>query len=317
MTAPGRSYREGISLPELFRMFPDDETAERWFEEQRWGQSGQPSCCPMCGSVDKQSVVPSRRPLPYYCGECRSAYSVKTGSIMHRSKIPMQKWIIAIYLWSVSVKSVSSMRLHRDLGITQKSAYFMAQRIREAWEMPIDNMSGPVEVDETFIGGKRKNMSNTKRKALKDTGRGGTGKAIVVGAKDRDSNQVQAKVIQSADQETLHGFIDDTVANGATVYTDEARAYQNLPNHEHEAVCHSVCEYVNGMAHTNGIESFWAMLKRAHKGTFHQMSAKHLQRYVNEFSTRHNMRHEDTIVMMQKTVAMMIGKRLMYKDLVG
>lgn len=131
--APGRHYREGISLMEVMAMFPDDEAAERWFEEARWGAAGEPDRCPMCGGTDRLRPAPKRRPLPYWCGSCRRHFSVRTNSVMHRSRIPLRKWAIATYLWATSLKGVSSMRLHRDLGITQKSAYHMAQRLREAW----------------------------------------------------------------------------------------------------------------------------------------------------------------------------------------
>ena len=314
--APGKAYREGISLIELFERFPSDVTAEAWFEERRWGRAGKPSYCPICGDTEKQRPVAARKPLPYWCGGCRRHYSVKTNSVMHRSRIGLQKWAVAIFLWSTSLKGVSSMKLHRDLNITQKSAYFMAQRLREAWSGAPGRMNGPVEVDEAYFGGKRKNMSNAKRKELAGTGRGTAGKTAVVGAKDRATNKVNARVVTENDKPTLQAFVGDNAAPGATVYTDDASAYEGIPN-PHETVKHSVSEYVRGAAHTNGIESFWAMLRRGHQGTFHKISPKHLQRYVNEFATRHNMREEDTIAMMERTVAMMGGKRLTYADLIA
>ena len=156
-------------------------------------------------------------------------------------------------------------------------------------------------------------MHAKKRKQL--GGRGGSGKTIVAGIKDRDSNRVTAKVIPDTKQKTLGRFVEESVAPGAKVYSDDSTAYDNLFNHE--SVKHSIGEYVRGMAHTNGIESFWSMLKRAHTGTFHRMSEKHLQRYVNEFAGRHNIRSQDTIDQMATIVRQMDLKRLRYCDLVG
>ena len=234
---------------------------------------------------------------------------------MARSNIPMRKWAIAIYLCLTSLKSVSSMKLHRDLGITQKSAWFMMHRIREAWgEEDDEPFDGPVEVDETYMGGKRKNMSNKKRKGL--TGRGAVGKTAVVGIKDRATNEVRAEVVESTDTETLQDFVEENTEEDATVYTDEAAAYKGL-DRKHEAVKHSVSEYVNGMAHTNGMESFWSTLKRAHAGTFHKISPKHLQRYVSEFAGKHNIRDSGTLAQMRDTVARLVGWNLLYTSLVA
>ncbi len=315
--APGKSYREGMSLIQLFKKFPDDATAERWFEEQLWSEAGKPDHCPMCGCADRIRPVPSRKPLPYWCGDCRRNFSVKTGTVMHRSHIGLQKWAIATYLWAVSLKGVSSMRLHRDLEITQKSAYFMAQRLREAWSGAEDGMEGPCEIDESYFGGRRKNMSNAKRRELKDTGPGPVGKTAVVGIKDRESGKVTAKVVANTDKPTLQGFIRDSVEAGSQLYTDEAAAYKGMADYDHDFVNHSVSQYVSDMAHTNGIESFWALLKRSFHGTFHHISAKHLHRYVNEFATRHNLRPQDTEAIMAETVARMTGKRLTYAELVA
>ena len=310
--APGKHYRQGISLVELFELFPDDAAAERWFEERRWGETGNPSHCPMCGSLERLQPNPSRDPLPYWCGACRRHFSVKTGTVMHRSKIPLRKWVIAIYLWSISLKGVSSLRLRRDLKISQKSAYFMAQRLREAWSGTGGRFAGPLEVDEVYVGGQERNKHASKRLRV---GGGTGGKTAVAGARDRATNTISARVVERTDKETLQGFVADHAAPGAKVYTDDHAAYRGMP-FDHETVRHSVSEYVRDQAHTNGIESFWATLKRGYHGTFHHISPKHLHRYVDEFATRHNMRDRDTIDMMAETVARMDGKRLTYRELV-
>ena len=243
---------------------------------------------------------------------------MKVGTIMEGSNLGYQTWAIAIYLCLTSLKSVSSMKLHRDLGITQKSAWHLAHRLRKAFATKGGMFSGPVEVDETFVGGKRKNMSNAKRRELaaQGVGRGSVGKTAVVGEKDRDTNHVVAHVVESTDRPTLQGFVVEHTAPGATVYTDDASAYEGLPFH-HETVRHSVSQYVRGQAHTNGIESFWSMLKRAHTGVFHKLSPKHLDRYVQEFAGRHNMREQDTPDQLATIVQRMDGKRLRYEDLIA
>ena len=235
---------------------------------------------------------------------------------MEGSKIGYQDWIIAMFLVTTNLKSVSSMKLHRDLGITQKSAWFLAHRLRSALSQDGALFAGPVEVDETYMGGKRRNMSNAKRRALSDTGRGVVGKVAVVGAKDRSTKQVAAKVVTSTDKETLQDFIKDHAAPGATVYTDDAKAYDALP-FNHAVIKHSLSEYVKGDVHTNGIESLWSMLKRAHTGTFHKLSPKHLDRYVQEFAGRHNLRDQDTGEQISSIRNGMEGKRLRYKTLIA
>ena len=310
--APGKHFRKGISLIELFEMFPDNATAQRWFETQRWGANRQYLYCPRCGG-DRVRPVPSGKPMPYWCSDCRRNFSVRIGSVMECSKISYQKWAIAIYLWATSLKGVSSMKLHRDLKITQKSAYFMAQRLREAWSGVCGVMAGPVEIDESYFGGRERNKHADKKLRA---GRGTVGKTAVVGARDRATNQVSAAVVEATDAETLQGFVVGQVDPSATVYTDENRAYRGLP-HKHETVNHSVSEFVRDMAHTNGIESFWAILKRGYHGTFHHISPKHLHRYVNEFAGRHSLRPQDTERMMQEIYAALIGKRLMYKELIA
>ena len=311
---PGRAYREGLTIVQLMDMFPTEEAATAWFESVLWPDGERH--CGKCGSV-RTREVPSAKPMPYWCTDCRGYFSVRTGTPLARSNVPMRKWVIAIYLCLTSLKSVSSMKLSRDIGVKQETAWFMLHRIREAWAGDGEGQFvGPVEIDETYFGGKRKNMSKAKRKELAGTGRGAVGKTAVVGAKDRDTNKVVAQVVEATDSVTLHDFVADTAEPGAVVYTDDAAAYEGIPN-PHESVKHSVNEYVRGMAHTNGIESFWSMLKRAHKGTFHKISPKHLDRYVQEFAGKHNVRESGTLAQMRDTVAGLVGRNLLYRDLIA
>ena len=180
--APGKNHRKGITFKQLLRKFPTDAKAEEWIVKQRWARG---VCCPHCGSLHVQTGC-QHKTMPFRCRErlCAKRFSTKTGTVMEGSKIGYQDWIVAAFLVMTSLKSVSSMKLHRDLGITQKSAWFLAQRLRAALSEDSKLFSGPVEVDETYLGGKRKNMSNAKRKELADTGRGPVGKTAVVGAKD-------------------------------------------------------------------------------------------------------------------------------------
>ena len=263
--APGKSFREGISLVQIFRMFPDDATAEAWFVARRWPTG---VACPHCGSLNVQTGA-KHATMPYRCREkqCAKRFSAKTGTVMEGSKLGLQVWMIATYLVSTSLKSVSSMKLHRDLTINQRSAWFLAHRLRVALTQESGLFAGPVEVDETYMGGKRANMSKSKREEL--TGRGAVGKTAIAGAKDRDTNQVRAQVVERTDKPTVHGFVAAHVAPDAKVYTDDALVYETLPN-PHEVVNHSAQEYVRGDVHTNGAESFWSMLKRAHKGNLPQ-----------------------------------------------
>ena len=299
---------EGVTLFELMAMFPDEQAATKWFEGIVWTDG---RCCPKCGG-DYTRRVPRAKPMPYWCPDCRSYFSIRTNTAMARSHVSLQKWAFAIYLCITSLKSVSSMKLHRDIGVSQKTAWFMLHRIREAWADDREgDFSGPVEADETYFGGKAKNMPKKKRAKL--TGRGTVGKTAVTGLRDRESNQVRARAVEHTDAMTLQGHIVRHTNEKALVYTDEALAYASLPNHK--SVNHSLREYVRGEVHTNGIESFWSMLKRAHMGTFHKISPKHLDRYVREFVSKHNTRESSTLTQMRAAVAGLVGRNLCYTDL--
>ena len=243
--APGRNEREGISLIELFDMFPDNQTAKDWFESVRWEHG---RFCPLCGS-ENTTPRKNEKPLPYHCRTCRKDFSVKTGTVMHRSKHGLQKWAVAIYLMNTSLKGVSSMKLHRELGISQKAAWKMAHKIRQGWDYGKTKLEGTVEVDESYFGGKESNKHVSKKL---HAGRGTVGKDAVVGIKQRDG-EIRAKHVSDTTSNTLQGQLLKHVKEGSTVYSDEHRGYDGINLFfEHETVKHSVGEYVKDQAHTNG-----------------------------------------------------------------
>ena len=305
--APGKHYRKGISLIEITRKFPDDATAETWFVKTRWPDG---VTCPSC-DADNVLTVKTRKPQPYRCRDCRKHFSVKTGTLMQGSKLGLQVWAVAYYLLATGIKGTSSMKLHRDLGVTQKTAWHLSHRIRETWAgQQAAPFVGPVEVDETFVGGLESNK-HADRKLY--AGGGTVGKTAVAGVRDRKTGRVSADVVPDTTGPTLRGFVRERTHPGALVFTDEATAYRGLPYHQ--TVRHSVNEWVNEQAHTNGLESFWSLLKRGHHGVYHKMSPKHLHRYVREFEGRHNQRQLNTIDQMTLMVRGMVGKRLRHRDL--
>lgn len=311
----GKRIAETISIVQLFRMFPDEDACYAWLENARW--NGNP-VCPHCGGIE--NIKPRKNRAHYYNHkDCRRDFSVTTGTCLHATKRPLQDWIYALYSVLTARKGVSAMQLSKEIGVQYRTAWHMLHRIREACGRGDFKLSETVEVDETYIGGKEGNKHESKKL---HAGRGAVGKEAVVGIKQR-GGKVKAQPVEHTDARTLRGFVEDTVVQGSTVYTDDAAAYGSLPSvlnqYEHDTVAHSKGEYVRGNVHTNGIEAVWAVLKRSINGTWHHVSPKHLGRYVNEATFRLNEGNceVDTIDRMTEFAAGIGDKRLSYTDLIA
>jgi len=298
------------TLTDFTDYFCDEETCVAYYTDIRFGNG---KYCPHCGHTEVYTFKDGKR---YRCADCKQDFTIRTGTVFGESKLAIRKWFIAIYLLSNTSKGISSVQLAKHVGVTQKTAWFMAHRIREAHRQNKGQMFGTIEADETFIGGLSKNMHKKQREiAIKGTG--GANKTPIFGMKNR-TGELRAQVVRSVGMVDLHKEIKSNVAQGATLYTDMWVAYRGLAaQFKHTTVDHTMKQYVNGDCHTNGIESFWALFKRGYQGVYHQMSRKHLQRYVNEFTFRFNRRTEKMQSVFSDVVARVAeSSKLPYKTLI-
>jgi transposase-like protein len=306
---------EPKTLLEAIKHFADPNVAHETMVSLRWPDGVH---CPTCGRADVRFISTRRM---WECKEKhpRRQFSSKVGTIFEDSPLGLDKWFAAIWMVANCKNGISSYEMARDLGITQKSAWFMDHRIRLAMKAgSILKMEGECEADESFIGGLAKNMHEKRKKHI---GTGGTGKTAVLGIlrrkNDKSKSKVRAKVIPNTKAETLQPEIRSTVEAGSRLYTDAWVSYRGLaPDYEHQVIDHAV-EYVRDAVHTNGIENFWSLLKRTIKGTYVSVEPFHLGRYLDEQSFRFNEREDNDLGRFKSVLSSVSGRRLTYKELIG
>lgn len=297
------------SIIDLLKAFPDEQTCINHLTSLRWNDN-------VVSPFDATSKVYICKGNKYRCKNTGKYFNVKTNTIFDNTKLPLQKWFLAIYLVTSHKKGISSLQLGRDIGITQKSAWFMLQRIRECFGIENNNeLDNEVEADETYVGGRNKNRHSNK-KIKHSQGRSSKDKSPIIGMVER-SGKLNAYLVENVGSEILTTEIIQKVKGSAKLYTDEWLGYKGVSKiYDHSIVKHNQNEYVNGRIHTNTIEGFWSLLKRGIIGIYHFTSKKHLQRYVDEFVFRYNLRESSELIRFNLLLLNM-ENRLTYKELIN
>lgn len=305
-----KTPKSEVDLLGIMQKFGDEERCRAYLEALRWPEGVK---CLRCQS-DKISRIYTRG--LFTCDACGYQFSVKVGTIFHDSHLPLTKWFLAVYLMSESKKGVSALQLKRTLSVAYKTAWYLCHRIRAAVaDADTSQLTGTVEVDETFIGGKAKNMHKRDRER-KIQGRGTSGKAMVLAAIQRGGG-VRLRLEDRRDRETLHAFIKGEISPDAErICTDEWEAYQGCGDEDtkHETVNHRKDEYVRGEVHTNTVEGVFSLFKRSLVGAFHQVSVKHLDRYLDEFSFRFDNRN-NPYLFRDTLLRLIVSENIEYKEL--